>query len=114
VSKGVRLPVCQDDHACLAGWNQNDRGAEAGISTIMIDEVYAVYVGGKPAKRIMQIFSTSGRGIRGPTPAAVAVKLIAAGTPPDTLVMLHRGRGNGHPTFKLAVLAEPHAWEGTP
>ena len=28
----------------------------------MIDEVYAVYVGGEPAKRIMQIFSTSGRG----------------------------------------------------
>jgi hypothetical protein len=52
-------------------------------------------------------------GAPGSTVAAVAAQLIAAGLPPDTLVELH-GKGARHPTYKLAVLAEPHRYEGTP
>ena len=53
VGKKVRrLPVCQNDHACLGGWSQNDFSAEARILAVMINQVHAANVSGEPAKHI--------------------------------------------------------------
>jgi hypothetical protein len=49
---------------------------------------------------------------RGTVPA-VAAQLLAAGRPPDSVVMVNRGRGSSMPTVKLATLLPP-PWEGTP
>ena len=61
LSKCLRLPVCQNDHACLEGWSQHDRSAETRILAVMINEVHAVNVSGEPAKRIVQVLHSSGR-----------------------------------------------------
>src|SRR6516162_10775403 len=49
LDKRLRLPVCQDDHACLGGWSQHDRSAETWILAVMINQVHAANVSGEPA-----------------------------------------------------------------
>src|SRR5215471_14822835 len=61
LDKRLRLPVCQNDHACLGGWSQHDRGAETRILAVMINQTHAANVSGEPAKRVVQVLGTSGR-----------------------------------------------------
>src|SRR5215471_14874405 len=61
LDKRLRLSVCQDDHACLEGWSQHDPSAETRILAVMINQVHTANVSGEPAKRIVQVLSTSGR-----------------------------------------------------
>ena len=61
LSKCLRLPVCQNDYACLEGWSQHDRSAETRILAVMINQVHAANVSSEPAKRIVQVLGTSAR-----------------------------------------------------
>src|SRR5262249_18526175 len=61
LDKRLRLPVCQDNHACLGGWSQYNRSTETRIFAVVINQVHAANVGGEPAKRIVQVLGSSGR-----------------------------------------------------
>jgi hypothetical protein len=76
LDKRLRLPVCQDDHAYLGVWSQHDRSAETRILAVVINQVHAVYVGGEPAERIVQVLGRGGG--RQSTPTAVSGRCSSA------------------------------------